>query len=331
MSEQASLHLLRFEPIFQYRMWGGRKLEGLVAEPLPADQPIGEAWILSDRADFPSAVAEGPLKGKTVHELIALDRQGMFGTQSDKFEKYPLLLKFLDAREMLSVQVHPSDQHRDLLPPGERGKTEAWLVLDSDPGSSIYAGLRPGATEAEMREALHDGTVESLLASFSPKPGDGLFIEAGTVHALGGGVLVFEVQQNSDVTFRLFDWNRVDAKTGKTRELHIDESIQSTDFAKGPVMPSIPVPVEDANAKRERLFSCEFFEVQRVTSASAFEAGADNYLRAIVILSGHGTLRTKGSEVAPFTKGQVWLIPAVIGKVTVEPSEECALVEIALP
>jgi len=171
---QILLYPLRFEPIYQYRLWGGRRLSGLLAAPLPGDGPIGEAWVLCDRDDHPSQVADGPLKGRTIGQLLEQSPEQMLGKLAPRFRRFPLLLKFLDAREMLSVQVHPG---------GEAGKTEAWVV---------------------------------------PQPGDAVFLPAGTVHTLGGDVVVFEVQQNSDVTFRLYDWAMLtpkQASLGRSRSI----------------------------------------------------------------------------------------------------------------
>src|ERR1700678_4812045 len=145
------LYPLRFEPIYQYRLWGGRRLASLLAAPLPNDGPIGEAWILSDRDDHPSRVADGPLKGQTITQVLEQFPKQLMGKLAGRFRRFPLLLKFLDAREMLSVQVHPSDAHTDLLPAGETGKTEAWVVLEAGPKSRIYAGLRQGTTAANLR------------------------------------------------------------------------------------------------------------------------------------------------------------------------------------
>ena len=326
----SSLPPLRFEPIFQYRLWGGRRLEKLSRHPLPGSEPIGEAWVLSDRDDDASKVADGPMAGRTLGDLLREFPNQMLGTQAGKFERYPLLLKFLDAREMLSVQVHPSDDLPELLPSGERGKTEAWVVLESDPSSSIYAGLKPGTTPGEMKAKLENGTVEEDLSSFNPKVGDGVFIQAGTVHALGGGVVVFEVQQNSDVTFRLFDWNRVDAKTGKSRELHIEKGIKSTDFSKGPVSPIAPVLEASEPALRERMFSCEFFTCDRIRGDRAFDVGAEGVMRTIVCIDGSGALTSGGKEYPAMT-GDVWVIPAEIGVAQFRPSGACTVLEIAVP
>lgn len=325
-----SITPLRLEPIFQYRLWGGRRLERWSRDPLPGDGPIGEAWILSDRDDFASKVAEGPHAEKTLRQLFEAEPEAMLGAQAAQFSRYPLLLKFLDAAEMLSVQVHPSDDHKDLLPPGERGKTECWLVLDAEPGSSIYAGLQPNVTPEQMRVHSADGTVEQDLASFKPNPGDGLFIEAGTVHALGGGVVVFETQQNSDVTFRLFDWNRVDEKTGKSRDLHIEQAIQSTNFEAVAVQPSIPQVLATDPARRERLFTCEFFNVDRLQGDQPFTIGAPGAMRVIVALEGEGAF-TYGAEEYAVQPGDVYVLPAAVGAVEFAPKGEATLAEVAVP
>ena len=164
----------------------------------------------------------------------------VLGKLAGRFRRFPLLLKFLDAHDMLSVQVHPSDRQTDYLPAGETGKTEAWVVLEAGPESRIYAGLKPATTADNLRRAIAKGAVAEHLACFTPKPGDGVFLQAGTVHSLGG-VVVFEVQQNSDVTFRLYDWDHVDAKTGQRRALQVDQAIACIDFAQGAIGPVAPV------------------------------------------------------------------------------------------
>ena len=195
------------------------------------DGPIGEAWILSDRDDHSSRVANGRLKGQTIGQVLEQFPKATMGKLAGRFRRFPLLLKFLDASEMLSVQVHPSDAHPELLPAGETGKTEAWVVVEAGEKSRIYAGLKPGTTTDDLRRAIAKGTMEDLLEGFTPKPGEAIFLPAGTVHSLGKGVVVFEVQQNSDVTFRLYDWDRVDPKTGQPRALQVDQALASIDIA----------------------------------------------------------------------------------------------------
>jgi mannose-6-phosphate isomerase len=291
---QIPLYPLRFEPICQYRLWGGRRLAALLRAPLQGDGPIGEAWLLSDRDDFPSRVADGPLKGQSIKQLLAQSPEQLIGKLAGRFRRFPLLLKFLDARDMLSVQVHPSDLQTDYLPAGEHGKTEAWVVLEAEPKSRIYAGLKPGTTADDLRRALANRTVADHLASFTPRPGDGVFLQAGTVHSLGG-LVVFEVQQNSDVTFRLYDWDRVDAKTGRPRDLQVDQAIACIDFAQGPVGP-VALKMEAAQpVLRERLFHCEHFELWRLCGETLFMVGAEGTPRVLVCIAGAGQLEHNGA------------------------------------
>ena len=324
------LYPLRFEPTYQYRLWGGRRLSNLLSIPLPGDGPIGEAWLLSDRDDHQSQVANGPLKGQTIGELIELFRDLLMGRSASRFRRFPLLLKFLDAREMLSVQVHPSDAHPDLIPAGETGKTEAWVVIEAGNGSRIYAGLKPGTTAGDLRHSLTTGAIADHLVSIVPKPGDGVFIPAGTVHTLGGGVVVFEVQQNSDVTFRLYDWGHVDAKTGQPRPLQVDHAFASIDFANCNGGLVTPVVVTTTPVERERLFDCEHFQLWRVRGESPFNVGAAEMPRVLVCIEGSGWLEGDGTAYG-VEKGEVWLLPAVVGRCEFHPNNAVTLLEIALP
>jgi mannose-6-phosphate isomerase len=324
------LYPLRFEPIYQYRLWGGRRLADLISAPLPGDGPIGEAWILSDREDHQSRVANGPLKGRTIGHVLEQFPEQSLGKLAQRFRRFPLLLKFLDAREMLSVQVHPTAANADLLPAGETAKTEAWVVLEAEPKSRIYAGLKPGTTADDLRRALANGTVADHLACFTPKPGDGVFIPAGTVHALGGDVVVFEVQQNSDVTFRLYDWDHVDAKTGKPRELEVDQALACIDFANAAAGLVAPVVESSTPVDRERLFCCEHFRLWRLRGQSLFTVGAAGIPRVLVCIEGAGQVEQGGANYA-VGKGEVWLLPAVVGACAFRPRTAVSLLELALP
>jgi len=327
---QIPLYPLQFEPIYQYRLWGGRRLADVLTAPLPSDGPIGEAWVLSDRDDHQSLVANGPLKGQTIAQLLKQSPEQLLGKPAGRFRRFPLLLKFLDAREMLSVQVHPTDAHTDLLPAGETGKTEAWVVLEAVSESRIYAGLKPGTTADNLRQAIANGAVADHLVCFTPKPGDGVFLPAGTVHSLGGDVVVFEVQQNSDVTFRLYDWDHVDAKTGKPRALQVDQAIACIEFAQGAVGPVIPVVEEVKPVQRERLFLCEHFGLWRLRGESPFKVGAVGTPRVLVCIAGDGQLEHDGANYA-VGKGDVLLLPAVVGACIFRPHRAVNLLEISLP
>jgi mannose-6-phosphate isomerase len=327
---QTALYPLRFEPIYQYRLWGGRRLADLLTAPLPGDGPIGEAWLLSDRADHQSRVANGPLKGRTIGELLEQSPEQMLGKLAGRFSRFPLLLKFLDGREMLSLQVHPADDRLDLLPAGETGKTEAWVVLEAGTRSRIYAGLKPGTTDDDLRRAVASGVVADLVASFIPKPGDGVFLPAGTVHSLGGDMVVFEVQENSDVTFRLYDWGHLDPKTGRPRSVQPDQALSCIDFAHGALVPVAPVAEATTPAERERLFDCEYFRLWRLRGREPFPIGAVDVPRVLVCIDGAGHLEHGGESYA-VGRGDVWLLPAVVGACAFRPSGPVNVLEVAAP
>lgn len=291
---------------------------------------VGEAWILSDRNDFASVVADGTLAGKTLPELREKYGAALLGDLTDRFERFPLLLKFLDAREQLSVQVHPSDHMKDLLPPGENGKTEAWVVLESKPESLIYSGLKEGVSREDLAEAIAKGAVKNLLATFEPMVGDGLFIPSGTVHALGGDLVVFEVQENSDMTFRLYDWDRVDAKTGKPRDLQINQAMACIDFGRGPVAPVRPVREHDAEGTMERLFDCEHFIVWRHKGARNRYVGKAGAPRVVVCIEGSGLLQLDDEEFK-VVAGDVYLLPANTEPCCFSPIGSATVLEIGVP
>jgi mannose-6-phosphate isomerase len=323
------LYPLRFAPICQYRPWGGRRLANLLSTPLPGTGPIGEAWLLSDREDHPTLVAEGPLAGQTIAQLLERWPKPMLGSLAGRYRKFPLLLKFLDARDTLSVQVHPEDRQTAYLPPGESGKTEAWVVLEAGPDSRVYAGLKPGTSAGGLRWAIANRMVPDLLASFKPKAGDGIFIPAGTVHSLGD-LVVFEVQENSDVTFRLYDWDHVDPKTGRGRPLQIEQAMACIDFEQGPPGPVTPVVEAAQGLLRERIFFCEHFGLWRIHGAAPFTVGAAATPRVVVCVAGNGQLDHDGVSYA-VGKGDVLLLPAAVGACSCSSPGTITLLELSLP
>lgn len=326
MSDQ--IYPLKFEPIYQYRLWGGRRLEHLLSKPLPKDEPVGEAWLLSDRKDHASKVSAGALKGSTITELMKKFPDEIMGKVGNDSDRFPLLLKFLDCQEVLSVQVHPSDDQKEYIPQGDTGKTEAWVVLETGEDSRIYAGLKKGANQENLLKSIRDKTVSKRLHSFVPEVGDAIFIQSGTVHTLGGTV-VFEVQENSDVTFRLYDWDRTDPKTGKPRDLQVDKAIACIDFSQvdiGPVPPIKSLYVENA----EKLFDNEHFKLWRIESESEFTAGFKDEPVILVCIGGKGTMRYNKTDYS-IAKGEVMLIPAVVGQLDISPEEKITLLQIAIP
>jgi mannose-6-phosphate isomerase len=326
---QALLYPLRFEPIYQYRLWGGRHLADLLTAPLPGG-PIGEAWLLSDRGDHQSRVADGQFKGQTIGQLLEQFPKQIMGKLAGRFRRFPLLLKFLDVHEMLSVQVHPTKANTNLLPAGETPKTEAWVVLEASTQGRIYAGLKPGTTETNLRRALTNGTVADHLACLTPKAGDAIFLRAGTVHSLGGDLVVLEIQQNSDVTFRLYDWDHIDPKTGKPRALQVDKAMACIDFVEGPVNLVTPMVETTSPVERERLFHCEHFWLWRLRGRSPFTVGAADLPRILVCLEGAGDLEHCDISYT-VGKGDVFVLPAAIGTCVFRPHSAVNLLEIAIP
>jgi len=327
---QTALYPLRFEPIFQYRLWGGRRLANWLSAPLPGAGPIGEAWLLSDRDDIQSCVANGPLKGRTIGKLMEQWPEPLLGQLAGRFQRFPLLLKFLDVRDTLSVQVHPSDDQTDYIPLGEQGKTEAWVVLEAGTESRIYAGLKPDTRATDLRLAIANGSIPDRLACFTPKSGDGVFIPAGTVHALGGNIVVFEVQQNSDVTFRLYDWGHVDAKTGQPRALQIDQALVCIEYGKPAIRPVVPVLEAAKPVLREKIFDCKHFGLWRYQGKSPFMVGSAGTPRVLVCIAGNCELEYAGVGHA-ICKGDVMLLPAAVGACFCQTHGSISLLEVSLP
>lgn len=242
---------LTFVPFLRPQIWGGRRLLELFGKPLPDGGTYGESWEISAHPLHVSRVADGPSAGMSLVDV-------WMRRSPDPF---PLLVKILDCKELLSIQVHPTDELAHRLSGESRGKTEAWVVLDVQPTGRIYAGFRPGTTRQEVEERLRAGTLAECLHAIAPRVGDCVFLPAGIVHAVGGGVVLAEIQQTSDTTYRLFDWNRVGAD-GKPRTLHIAEALEAIDWQASPVVPSMPRPLGDGV---EELLRCPYFTLERHT------------------------------------------------------------------
>jgi len=246
--------LIPFTPFYQERVWGGRLLETLFGRSLPHPTlPFGESWEMVDRAEANSVVAAGPLAGQTLQELWSKHRVEIFGEALAQHpsERFPLLMKILDARDDLSIQVHPPATVAAALK-GEP-KTEMWFIAHAEPGAKIYVGLKHGVTRESFEQALQTGCVAEQVHVLTPKTGDCLFIPSGRIHAIGAGLLIYEIQQNSDTTYRVFDWNRL-GLDGQPRQLHVAESLASIDFED--FEPNVQAAISDAP-----LVSCPFFEV----------------------------------------------------------------------
>jgi mannose-6-phosphate isomerase len=284
---------LTFEPIFMERMWGGRRLESEFGKKLPPQKAIGESWEIVDRPEAQSIVRNGPLHGKTLHELWTQHRDEIFGEVPDA-PRFPLLLKLLDAHDKLSLQVHPPEKLANRL--GGEPKTEFWYIAAADAGAELYLGFRESITRDQFEKALSDGTAADYVHKIRVRTGDTVFLPAGRCHAVGAGILLIEVQQNSDTTYRVFDWNRVDDK-GKQRQLHVDQALQCIDFDD--VRPKLIEP------QGELLLRNDLFEVQKWNLDSPREIVRRGQFAIACCLT--GSLRCADVDLTP---GEFFLIPA---------------------
>ncbi|HHV93705.1 MAG TPA: class I mannose-6-phosphate isomerase [Firmicutes bacterium] len=252
----------RFHPIYKEKVWGGTALSKKFGRVLPSSS-IGESWEVSAHAQGVSIVANGPLAGTSLTELVSRYGRDLIGTAlpDSALVKFPLLLKILDANDYLSVQVHPDDEYAADHESGDPGKWEAWYVIAADPGAEIIYGLKPGATREALKQAVARGTLASYLNRVPVKPGDVFDVPAGTVHALGRGVMVAEIQQNSDTVYRLYDWDRVDAE-GNTRPLHIKKALDVIQFAGQRTGPAAGVTIPQPAGQRSVMVANRYFALE---------------------------------------------------------------------
>ncbi|MBN2218218.1 MAG: class I mannose-6-phosphate isomerase [Pirellulales bacterium] len=323
---------LRFAPLYRHYPWGGRRFETVLDRALEPDKIHAESWEIVDHGEDQSVVAAGPLAGTTLHRLVVEHGEAILGparrpTSGPLAHRFPLLLKFLDAAKNLSVQVHPDDAMAARLDPPELGKTEAWFVLAADPGSRIYAGLRPGVDRAALARAVNEGTCAECVHWFEPRPGDAILIRSGTVHALGAGVMVVEIQQASDTTYRLFDWNRLGVD-GKPRPLHVAEALEAIDFSAGPIMP-VHAGAAESDAPVP-LIECEYFSLGRWDFSRSVSLGGDERCHLVSVVAGSAIIGGDAAE-GPLRLGQTILLPAALGPTLVTPEGNATLLDVTLP
>ena len=295
MSQRNLTAPLTFEPIFMERMWGGRGLNTEFGKKLPANVRIGESWEIVDRPEAQSLVRDGPMRGRTLHQLWMEDREEIFGDAPDT-ARFPLIAKLIDAREKLSLQVHPSSGVAKAL--GGETKDELWYVLDAVPDAQIYAGLRRGVTREQFEAALENSSVAELVHRISVKDGDAISMPSGRLHTMGHGILVAEIQQNSDTTYRVFDWNRV-GTDGKPRRLHVSEAMQSIDFTD--IEPNL------IQSRGETLVRDSVFVVEKWNLVSKREAATLGKFAIFLCLDGE--IDCAGLKFKP---GDFFLIPAAL-------------------
>lgn len=294
------IYPLKSVPVFKSRIWGGQKLREVFGKDLPAGEKIGESWEIADLPEGRSTIGNGPLQGQTLGDVVRQHAEAIAGVKSFPGQ-FPLLVKFLDAQDVLSVQVHPDAETCRRMGRGDP-KTECWYVIAAEPGAVIYKGLKKAVTREQFAEAIREGTTANLLAAVPVSPGECHFIPAGTAHAIGTGLLIAEVQTPSDTTYRVFDWNRVD-DSGKPRQLHIEEALESIHFDVTP--DKLPVTTVG------RLVDCEYFEVDKGHRAEGGEVFlARGQMRVLIFTTGGGTILSRQAEPVDFGAGDCLVIPA---------------------
>jgi len=307
------LYPFTFQPLFKERVWGGRALARLYSKPLPPAVPVGESWELSDRPGDVSVIANGPLAGRDLRWLMEQHGEEVLGRVPAATERFPLLVKLLDANEVLSLQVHPPVAQAAAL--GGEPKTELWHVLQARPGARLFAGLKRGVTRTRFEACLRDGTVASCVHSLPVQAGDTLFLPAGRLHALGEGIVVCEIQQNSDTTYRVFDWNRV-GLDGRPRPLHMAESLASIDFSdfEPGLVPARRLAVSDIEVST--LVTGPPFSADIVALDSGRQA-VWHTSAALVLVVLEGRVTVAAGQALELRAGQCCLVPAAVSQVVV--------------
>lgn len=316
MSDRPSLPLMTVPLIFDTycrpQVWGGRLLGELLGRSLPTEGPYGESWDLCSQKLHVSRVLEGACEGYELEELW--NHCGISLTGNDRSEPFPLLLKWLECRELLSLQVHPDDETARRMLNEPYGKSEAWVVIYAEPTARIFAGLKHGVTRSDVIQHLNAGTLVDCLHSFAPKPGDCVSIPAGTIHSAGGGLVVAEVQQSSDATFRLFDWNRL-GLDGKPRPLQIERALEAIDWDQGPIGPIVPIEIPSGRSDvlSERLVDGMGFQLERHSLHSTWATPHSGEFTIWMVLAGKGTLiLDKSSYRRQICVGETVVVPACV-------------------
>ena len=316
---------IRFEPIFRSSIWGGDRLASQLGKKPPGTGIWAESWEIVDHREGESIVAEGAFAGWSLRQLIESFPNEIIGLDAPN-DRFPLLLKYLDCQRVLSVQVHPDDEYGAKMTQPDRGKTEAWYVIDASPDAKLYAGLKKGVDRQALASAIENGETESCLHVLSPKPGDCVFIPSGTVHALGEGLLVAEIQQASDCTFRLFDWDRVD-KDGQPRQLHIEQALDVIDFERGPV--EFVSSSRSLSQEPRTLVACDKFTLQEFSQPGTYQLPSMQ-LAIITVPIGQAVVKA-GPNAISLDRGQTVLVPFACQSTTLELPPDTTVLVSTLP
>ncbi len=315
-----------FDEAYFHRPWGGTHLESQFHKPIPATtkRPIGEAWLISDHKEHVSKVASDGRVPPTLHDLVTPEVLGR-GAAPTIHGQFPLMLKILDAADYLSVQVHPNDDDAKRLKEKDVGKTEMWYILDAEPGSEIICGMPPDITPEQFRAAIDDKSIGDILTRYPVQKGDAIFVPAGTVHAIGPGLVIAEIQQNSDTTYRVYDWDRK-----PPRELHIDKALAVTRFGSSHSGPSTPLPYAGSNARITVLAACRYFAARLIEPSREFACPCPTF-HILFGVSGQLTIES-GKTRRPLTRGTALLVPAKAQNYIASPeSDSCAYLDYHVP
>lgn len=297
--------LLKLRPSYKDYLWGGHRLVEKYNKEFDGDI-LAESWELSCHPDGPSYISNGSYAGKTLQEYIDQEGKKVLGSNCQKFEEFPILAKFIDAKDNLSIQVHPDNEYA-LKNEGQYGKTEMWYIMDCEEGAFLYYGFKKEVSKEEFEERIKTDTLLEVLNAVPVQKGDVLFIEAGTIHAIGKGIVIAEIQQNSNVTYRVYDFGRV-GKDGKKRELHIDKAVEVTNR----------VPISRKNTCYPHVASCDYFTVDclnmdgKLMSSMKGSVNEDSFV-SILIMEGEGTISC-GEEEIPYRKGDSFFMSAGSGE-----------------
>lgn len=320
---------LRFRPLIKRLRWGGTRLGTMLGKPIGTCQDAAESWDIVDHGSDQSVVATGPFADWTLAQLIREHGSELIGASS-KQTSFPLLVKFLDAQDRLSLQVHPNDVQAKAIAGQGRGKTEAWVILEAQAGSLIYCGLLSGVQQSDLEAAVQSGNLSDCVHTFEAHAGDCILIPAGTVHAIGEGILLAEIQQTSDTTYRLYDWGRL-GTDGQPRQLHLRKALECTDFERGPVNPLVPRVVSSEQHHRiEDLVACDYFSVRRHQGSAEWGIQTDDRFHIVMVLEGRTQINwSNGSE--SLATGDTILIPASRPDCQVSPKCDCTILEVFVP
>jgi mannose-6-phosphate isomerase len=301
-------------------IWGGTRLAAWLDLPEPRPARLGETWQVYDA----NRITEGPGAGGTLAELAQVLGAALVGTRT--VARYgadvPLLAKFLDAADRLSIQVHPDDAYAHSVEAhtGFHGKTEAWYILHAEAGATVTYGLNRPSDRAEFEAAVRDGSLEGLMGSLPVQVGDVIFVPAGTLHAINAGIVLFEIQQKSELTYRVYDYGRLDAKTGQPRELHLERALDVSRFAPEPGGKIVPLAL---SPDRDLLIACPFFALERLTLRDDLHAATDpGSFEILTLIAGAGTLHARAGEPMPLRRGDSVVLPAALGAWSLTPAEE---------